>query len=66
MIWADYTQASLALGQEAVKEPLWFALHKVLCELVVEWVVCQIGKALPVMIKMASDILYASLQRVPF
>lgn len=33
--------ASLPLRQEAVKEPVYFVLHKwILCELLVEWVVC--------------------------
>lgn len=47
-----------------MKEPLWFVLLRDLCELLVEWD-CQTGEALPMVIKMASDILYDSLQRLP-
>lgn len=57
---------ALALREEAMKASVYFVLHEcILGELFVGWVVsCQIGKALPVMIKMSCRF-YKSLQRVP-
>lgn len=40
LILVDYVLASLALRQEAMKEAVYFVLHKyILCELLAEWVV---------------------------
>jgi len=60
--------ASLALRQEALKEPVYLVLHK--CVFYVSfwlsgWFACQIGKALPVMIKMSYNLFYESLQGIP-
>lgn len=68
LIFVDYMLASLAPRQEAMKEPVYFVLHE--CIFYVScwlsgWFACQIGKALPAMIKMSYNMFYKSLQRVP-
>lgn len=55
MILVNDMPGTLAVKEETMKESVYFLLRKyILGELFVEWVVsCQIGKALPVMIKMS-------------